>query len=103
MTFRTWLLTIPVLSSIFWSGCNRNSHNVMDASAGVKPIGAPVEINVPLGLPPVPIPPGAPETVETIALGRKLFYEENCQWTTRWPALLATILFLDLPTGNGIR
>jgi cytochrome c peroxidase len=28
-------------------------------------------------LPPVPVPPATPETVETIALGRKLFYEKR--------------------------
>ncbi len=39
------------------------------------PIGAVVEIKPPLGLPPVPIPPDNPPTAETIALGRKLFYD----------------------------
>jgi cytochrome c peroxidase len=42
-----------------------------------KPIGAVVEIRAPLGLPPVPIPPDNPETAETIALGRKLFYDKR--------------------------
>ncbi len=67
---RTWLLTIPVLPLIFVAGCNGNRLDV-------KPIGAPIEIKAPLGLPPVPVPPGAPETAETIALGRKLFYERK--------------------------
>ena len=39
------------------------------------PIGAVVEIKAPLGLPPVPIPPDNPPTLQTIALGRKLFYD----------------------------
>lgn len=39
------------------------------------PIGAPVEIQAPLGLPPVPIPADNKPTVETIALGRKLYYD----------------------------
>ena len=39
------------------------------------PIGAVVTIKTPLGLPPVPIPADNPPTVETIALGRKLFYD----------------------------
>ena len=39
------------------------------------PIGAVVEIKPPLGLPPVPIPADNPPTLQTIALGRKLFYD----------------------------
>ncbi len=39
------------------------------------PVGAVVEIKPPLGLPPVPIPADNPPTAETIALGRKLFYD----------------------------
>jgi len=34
-----------------------------------------VEIKAPLGLPPVPIPPDNPPTEETIALGRRLYYD----------------------------
>jgi cytochrome c peroxidase len=34
-----------------------------------------VALKVPLGLPPVPIPADNPPTLETIALGRKLFYD----------------------------
>jgi cytochrome c peroxidase len=40
-----------------------------------RPIGAVVAISVPLGLPPVPIPADNVPTAETIALGRKLFYD----------------------------
>jgi cytochrome c peroxidase len=40
-----------------------------------KPIGAPIQIHAPLGLPPVPIPKDNWPTVESIALGRRLFYE----------------------------
>src|SRR6267143_1857104 len=39
--------------------------------AGIVPIGKPVKIKAPLGLPPVPIPPDNPPTEETIALGTK--------------------------------
>ena len=39
------------------------------------PIGKPVHIKAPLGLPPVPIPPDNPPTAETIALGRRLYYD----------------------------
>jgi cytochrome c peroxidase len=41
-----------------------------------KPIGAVVEIKAPLGLPPVPIPADNPPTAETIALGRRLYYDK---------------------------
>src|SRR6516165_6049250 len=45
------------------------------SSATVMPIGKPVHIEAPLGLPPVPIPPDNPPTEETIALGRRLYYD----------------------------
>ncbi|MGB7585225.1 MAG: cytochrome c peroxidase [Terriglobales bacterium] len=41
----------------------------------VIPIGKPVQIKAPLGLPPVPIPADNPPTAETIALGRRLYYD----------------------------
>jgi len=41
------------------------------------PVGAVVHIAAPLGLPPVPIPRDNPPTAETIALGRKLFYDKR--------------------------
>ena len=40
-----------------------------------RPIGASVEIKAPLGLPPVPFPTDNPPTAETIALGRRLYYD----------------------------
>jgi cytochrome c peroxidase len=42
---------------------------------GVKPIGKTVQIKAPLGLPPIPIPADNPLTAETIALGRRLYYD----------------------------
>ncbi|HEX6501941.1 MAG TPA: cytochrome c peroxidase [Terriglobales bacterium] len=44
-------------------------------NASAKPIGTPVEIKAPLGLPLVPFPPDNPPTAETIALGRRLYYD----------------------------
>ncbi len=38
-----------------------------------RPLGKPVTLKVPLGLPRLAIPPGNPPTAETIALGEKLF------------------------------
>ena len=46
------------------------------SNAKAFPIGKPVTIPTPLGLPPVPIPADNPPTAETIALGRKLFNEK---------------------------
>jgi cytochrome c peroxidase len=40
-----------------------------------RPIGAPVSIQPPLGLPPLPVPDENPPTAATIALGRRLFYD----------------------------
>ncbi len=47
------------------------------ATAGTKPIGKAIQIKPPLGLPPVPIPADNPLTAETVALGRRLFYEKK--------------------------
>lgn len=41
-----------------------------------RPIGKPIEIPAPLGLPPVPIPPDNPPTAETVALGQRLFFDK---------------------------
>jgi cytochrome c peroxidase len=40
-----------------------------------RPIGTPIQIAAPLGLPPVPIPADNPPTAETVALGRRLYYD----------------------------
>ncbi len=45
--------------------------------ANEKPIGDSIEIQAPLGLPPVPVPKDNPVTAASIALGRKLFYERK--------------------------
>jgi cytochrome c peroxidase len=49
--------------------------NEHKSRAAIMPIGKPVKIKAPLGLPPVPIPPDNPPTDETIALGRRLYYD----------------------------
>ena len=45
------------------------------ASSPVMPAGKPVQIKAPLGLPPVPIPVDNPPTEDSIALGRRLYYD----------------------------
>jgi len=43
----------------------------------VRPIGTPHTIVTPLGLPPVPIQPDNPITVEKVALGKRLFFDTS--------------------------
>ena len=50
-------------------------HTQAQNGSSVMPIGTPVQIKAPLGLPPVPIPADNPPTAETIALGRRLYYD----------------------------
>lgn len=42
---------------------------------GAPPIGEPIEIDAPLGLPTVPYPADNPPTAETVALGKRLFFD----------------------------
>ena len=41
----------------------------------LMPVGKPVQIKASLGLPPALIPPDNPSTAETIAFGRRFFYD----------------------------
>lgn len=43
----------------------------------VKPLGTPINVPVPLGLPPVPVPDDNPMTRQSVALGRALFYDKR--------------------------
>ena len=52
---------------LFMLGCR--------SSVSDRPIGPPVSIPVPLGLPPLPIPRDNPPTAAAISLGRRLFYD----------------------------
>lgn len=40
----------------------------------VRPLGSPIALKTPLGLPELSVPPGNAPTAETVALGRKLFF-----------------------------
>lgn len=57
--------------SLFIVSCSRRPSEEVSA----KPIGQPIAIPTPLGLPPVPIPADNPPTADTVALGRKLYYD----------------------------
>jgi cytochrome c peroxidase len=65
---------------LFTFACSQAHQQTVEATsapalAPAKPIGIPLEIKAPLGLPPVPIPADNPPTAETVALGRKLYYD----------------------------
>jgi cytochrome c peroxidase len=62
------LLMVTVL--VLYSGSNPSA-----VQSSLMPIGKIVQIKAPLGLPPVPIPADNPPTAETIALGRRLYYD----------------------------
>jgi cytochrome c peroxidase len=62
-------LSAVVIAAVFCIGCQ--------SKVSEKPIGAPIAVKIPLGLPPLPVPADNPVTAETVALGRKLFYEKK--------------------------
>ncbi len=64
---------LVVLITVLASGSLLQSQT--QPASPVMPIGKTVQIKVPLGLPPVLIPADNPPTAETIALGRRLFYD----------------------------
>jgi len=73
---RSYLAITSVIFSLFIVSCGGTKATVTpvpDASA--KPIGPAIELKAPLGLPPVPIPADNPPTADTVALGRKLYFD----------------------------
>ena len=62
-------VVLLILAGIELPGCKR--------AVNSKPIGRPVSIAVPLGLPPVPVPAGNPVTADAFRLGKKLFYDRS--------------------------
>ena len=67
------VVCLAALAAVFIA-CSQKPAPVAQAVAA-KPIGTPIQIVAPLGLPPVPIPADNPPTAETVALGRKLYYD----------------------------
>jgi cytochrome c peroxidase len=58
------------------TGCSRSQRPQAGLrQAEERPIGKKIEIEPPLGLPAVPVPAANSPTAETVALGRKLFYD----------------------------
>lgn len=66
------ILVLVTICFIFGS-CRKQAPTVPQAES--KPVGPPISISAPLGLPPVPIPADNPPTADTVALGRRLYYD----------------------------
>ena len=74
---RAALFSLQIALLMVALGCGGNHQYSTATNSSEKPIGAPIQVEAPLGLPPVPIPIHNPETAESVALGRKLFYEKK--------------------------
>ncbi|MGB7434943.1 MAG: cytochrome c peroxidase [Candidatus Acidiferrum sp.] len=71
------IVTLCVIGAVCLAALAYLPAHAQTASAPVMPIGKHVQIKAPLGLPPVPIPADNPPTEETIALGRRLYYDPS--------------------------
>ncbi len=71
----TIVVTLAVVFALLLMYRGSNMSREAQQAAAAKPVGAPVTIAAPLGLPPVPVPADNPPTAETIALGRRLYYD----------------------------
>jgi len=63
-------LSVLITANLGWQASAQSS-----AGKPVLPVGKTIQIKAPLGLPPVPIPVDNPPTEDTIALGRRLYYD----------------------------
>ncbi len=54
----------------------RQTTIVVTGTPPATPIGKAIDVKAPLGLPPLPVPKDNPLTEETVALGRRLYYEK---------------------------
>ncbi len=66
---REWHAVLVLALCAAVAGCKHPISN--------RPVGNAVQIVVPLGLPQLPLPADNPPTVDTIALGRRLFYDRR--------------------------
>ena len=64
-----------IIFAIMYRPVDASSHPADTGNSTVMPKGKPLQIKAPLGLPPVPIPADNPPTAETVALGRRLYYD----------------------------
>jgi cytochrome c peroxidase len=73
---KLWVVGLMVILAMAIAANFRLQVNAESSSGGpALPVGKTVQIEVPLGLPPVPIPADNPPTADTIALGRRLYYD----------------------------
>lgn len=72
---RVLLAVLAVLAVSWIATSSRRSLVAAGTNSAALPVGKPVTIKAPLGLPPVPIPPDNPPTADTVALGRRLYYD----------------------------
>jgi len=75
MSSRKVLLLIVLIVVVAAAGLWLYRTRKPEPHRAVVPVGTPVQIAVPLGLPPVPVPADNPPTAETIALGRRIYYD----------------------------
>ncbi len=70
------VIGLPIVLSLLLAANFRLRASAQSSAGGpILPVGKTVQIKVPLGLPPVPIPADNPPTADTIALGRRLYYD----------------------------
>lgn len=74
LVFSLFFIALIVLA-VLYRPTNALSNPADQGNVSVMPVGQPLEIKAPLGLPPVPIPPDNPPTADTVALGRRLYYD----------------------------
>lgn len=72
---RKLIVVTSSASLLFLAACGGGEAPPEAPPPPARPIGQVIEITPPLGLPPVPVPADNPPTAETVALGRRLYYE----------------------------
>ena len=73
--FKLILYAAVVIGALLFSAVAYLPAGQLASGTPSYPIGKPIAITAPLGLPPVSIPADNPPTAETIALGRRLYYD----------------------------
>jgi len=77
MKSHTLVLLAALVGSSLGSSCGKEEPDVIDDDGGGGSQGTPYTLQIPSNLPPMFIPQDNPMTVEGVALGRYLFYEER--------------------------
>ena len=69
-TLSVLILFAVVAGLLYW-------YSTSETQVSARPIGQRIGIPAPLGLPPIPYPVDNPPTLETIALGRRLYFDKR--------------------------